>query len=111
MLYLTITLFAMAAFIGVIILKNWLTAGNTSNTVVYAHGGFAAAALVLLLIHVLKNPGTSLYTSLILFVIAALAGFYMFFRDLKGIMSPVWLAVVHGLVAVAAFLILIFTIV
>jgi hypothetical protein len=48
MLYLIIGLFACAAIIGVIILKNWLTSANTSRTVVYAHGIFVAIALILL---------------------------------------------------------------
>ena len=106
MLYLTIGLFAIAAVMGIIILKNWLTSANTSRTVVYAHGIFAAIALVLLLVHTLRDPATGLKTSLILFVVAALGGFYMFFRDLKGKYSPVWLAVTHGLLAVAGFIFL-----
>ena len=103
MLYLTIGLFAVAALIGVLILKNWLTSATTSKTVVYAHGIFAALALVLLLYYTIQNPSGSLKTSLILFVIAALGGFYMFFQDLKGKFSPTWLAFVHGLLAVAGF--------
>ncbi len=106
MLYLTIGLFSIAAIIGVIILKNWLTAANTSRAVVYAHGLFAAIALVLLLVHTLQSPAAGLKTSLILFLLAALGGFYMFFRDLKGKNSPVWLAVTHGLIAVAGFVFL-----
>jgi hypothetical protein len=111
MLYLTTGLFALAAIIGVIILKNWLTSAKTPRSVVYAHGVFAAAALVLLFIYVLNHPSTSLRTSLILFVIAALGGFYMFFQDLKGIFSPNWLAIVHGLLAVTAFLFLLFSVI
>ena len=106
MLYLTIGLFALAAIIGLIILKNWLTSANTSRTVVYAHGIFAALALVLLLVYWLQNPASNLQTCLVLFVIAALGGFYMFFRDLKGKFSPTWLAVVHALLAVSAFIVL-----
>ena len=103
MLYLTIGLFALAAIIGVIILKNWLTSANTSRTVIYTHGVFAAAALVVLSVLLVRDPSTALQTSLIFFVIAALGGFYMFFQDLKGKFSPTWLAVVHGLLAVAGF--------
>ena len=96
----------MAAIIGLVILKNWLTSANTSRTVVYAHGIVAAVALVLLLVQVLRNPANNLRTSLILFVIAALGGFYMFFRDLKGKFSPIWLAVTHALLAVGGFVVL-----
>jgi hypothetical protein len=103
MLYAIIGLFAIAAVIGLIILKNWLTAQNTSRATIYTHGIFAALGLVLLIVYYFQNEAKSLQTSIILFLVAAIAGFYMFFRDLKGKMSPTWLAIVHGLVAVAAF--------
>lgn len=111
MLYFTIALFALAAVMGIIILKNWLTSANTTRTVIYSHGIFAAAGLVLLLVYFLDNPANNIKTSLIIFAIAAIGGFYMFFRDLKGKMSPVWLAVVHGLLAVTAFVILILAVI
>jgi hypothetical protein len=106
MLYLTIGFFALAAVIGLIILKNWLTSANTSRTVVYAHGIVAAVALVLLLVQTLRNPAGTLNTSLILFVVAALGGFYMFFQDLKGKFSPIWLAVTHALIDIGGFVML-----
>ena len=106
MLWLTIALFALAAVIGIIILKNWLTSANTSRTVIYLHGIFAAAGLIILIYYYINNPENNLKTSLILFAIAAAGGFFMFFRDLKGIMSPVWLAIVHALLAVSGFVFL-----
>lgn len=106
MLYLNIALFAVAAIIGLIILKNWLTSANTSRTTVYLHGIFAAAGLIFLIIQYIKTPLANYKWSLILFAVAAVAGFYMFFKDLKGIFSPTWLAVVHGLVAVTGFVFL-----
>jgi len=111
MLYLIIALFAIAAIIGLTILKNWLTSAKTSRGVVYAHGTFAALALVLLLIHVLQNPAGHLRTSLALFIIAAIGGFYMFFRDLKGKFSPTWVAVIHALIAVSGFIVLLLTVI
>ena len=111
MLYLNIALFAIAAIIGVIILKNWLTSATTSRTVVYAHGIFAAAGLVILFIYFMKNAQQDIKTSLILFAVAAVAGFYMFFQDLRGKFSPTWMAVVHGLVAVAGFVFLLMAVI
>ena len=111
MLYLIIGLFALAAVLGIIIFKNWLTSANTPRTVVYLHGIFAAIALVLLLVIALQQGVKSLQTAVVLFVIAALGGIYMFVRDLRGKFSPTWLAAVHGLLAVAGFLVLIFYIV
>src|SRR5689334_637359 len=106
MLYLTIGLFGLAAVIGLIILKNWLTSANTSRTVVYAHGVFAAVGLILLLVQTLRNPSSNLKTSLILFLIATIGGFYMFFHDLKGKFSPTWLAIIHALIALSGFIFL-----
>jgi hypothetical protein len=106
MLYLTIALFAIAAVIGLIIFKNWLTSANTSRTVVYAHGIFAALGLVLLLVATLRNSESHLRTSLVLFAVAAVGGFYMFVRDLKGKFSPIWLAATHAVIAVAGFVFL-----
>lgn len=106
MLYVTLGLFALAAIIGLVILKNWLTSANTSRTVVYAHGAVAAIALVLLIVQAVQNPAGSLRASLVLFLIAAIGGFYMFFQDLKGKFSPTWLAVAHALIAVGGFVFL-----
>jgi len=111
MVYISIGLFAVAAIIGVIILKNWLTSAKTSRAVIYSHGLFAAAALVLLLVYVLRNPSTTLQISLTLFIAAASGGFFMFFRELKGKLSPMWLAIVHGLLAVAGFGVLLVTVI
>lgn len=108
MLYTAIALFALAAILGLIIFKNWLTSAHTSRGVVYAHGIFAAIALVVLLVFVMRNPVNSLQISVGLFAVAAIGGFYMFFQDLKGKFSPMWLAVIHALIAVAGFGVLVF---
>lgn len=106
MLYLTIGLFAIAAVVGVVILKNWLTAGTTSRSVIYGHGIFAALGLGLLVMLMVNNPNTGYRNALIFFILAALGGFYIFFRELKGKFSPTWLAIVHALLAVIGFVIL-----
>jgi NAD/NADP transhydrogenase beta subunit len=108
MLYITIALFALAAIVGFIILKNWLTSAETSRTTVYLHGIFAALALVLLVVYAFQNPTNYPKASIVLFVIGALIGFYMFAEDLKKKFSPTWLAVVHALFGVAGFLLLLF---
>jgi NAD/NADP transhydrogenase beta subunit len=108
MLYATIVLFALAAVVGFIILKNWLTSAETSRTTVYLHGVFAALALVLLVVYAFQNPANYPKASIILFVIGALLGFYMFAEDLRKKFSPTWLAVVHALFGVAGLLVLLF---
>ncbi|MGZ3853447.1 MAG: hypothetical protein ACXVBX_11700 [Flavisolibacter sp.] len=108
MLYATIVLFALAAVIGFIILKNWLTSADTSRTTVYLHGIFAALALILLVVYAFQNPANYPKASIILFVIGALIGFYMFAEDLRKKFSPTWLAIVHALFGVSGLLVLLF---
>ena len=108
MLYFTILLFALAAVVGFIILKNWLTSAETSRTTVYLHGIFAALALVLLIFYALQNPANYPKASIILFAIGALLGFYMFAEDLRKKFSPTWLAIVHAIFGIAGFLVLLF---
>ena len=108
MLYTTIALFAAAAIVGFIILKNWLTSATTSRTTVYVHGIFAAFALIILIIYAFQNSAHYPKASIILFIVAALIGFYMFAEDLKKKFSPIWLAIVHALLGVAGFLTLLF---
>ena len=108
MLYVTIVLFALAAIVGIIILKNWLTKENTSRAVVFTHGIFAAVGLIMLIVYALQNPTNYPKASIILFVIGAIGGFYMFAEDLQKKYSPIWLAIVHALLGVGGFLFLLF---
>lgn len=105
MIYVSVISFALAAVFGVILLLSLLNKQKPARTPVYLHGLFAAAGLVLLIIHALQN-GDYPQASLILFLIAAVGGFTLYFRDVKGKPGPVPLALVHAVAAVAAFLIL-----
>jgi membrane-associated protease RseP (regulator of RpoE activity) len=93
----------LAAFFGVIILAKWLSKKDVSRGIVYTHGLFAAAGLVVLIAYAMQNRDNYPNVALILFIIAALGGFYMFFRDLQNKMSPYSIAFLHGLLAVAGF--------
>ena len=108
MLYACIALFALAAVAGLTILVSLLNKKNASRAVVYTHGLLAASALVLLAVFSYNNPGNFPKYSLIFFIIAALGGFYMFARDMKGKSSPMALAGLHALLAVGGFVMLLF---
>ncbi len=103
MINFSIVVFAISAVLGLIILIRWLTKKNAPRAVVYSHGIAAAAALVALIYYAYENPDNFPMVSLILFVLAALVGFYMFALDLKKKEAPMGLAIAHGLVAVIAF--------
>jgi hypothetical protein len=103
MLYLAIALFAIAAVLGLTILVKWLTHKNAPKGVVYSHGLVAATALVLLALYSLRHPDHFPKLSLTLFVIGALGGFYLFFQDQVKKTNPLAIAFVHALLAVSAF--------
>ncbi|HNP08127.1 MAG TPA: hypothetical protein PKN99_10910 [Cyclobacteriaceae bacterium] len=103
MLYAAIALFAVAAVLGLIILLKWLSKNDASKGVIYSHGIIAATALVLIIVYALQNPAHYPQLSIILFVLGALGGFYLFFNNLKSNARPIGIAFVHALIAVAGF--------
>jgi hypothetical protein len=103
MLYLIIALFAITAVFGLSILIRWFQKSDASKTSIYLHGIFAAISLVLLIVFAYQNQDNYPKISIILFVIAAMLGFYMFARDLMKKFSPMSVAIIHALVAVCGF--------
>jgi hypothetical protein len=103
-LYLVIGLFALGAILGMYVLPVVLQKKETPKFVAFIHGAFVAAALILLIIYNSNHPG--LIESIVLFVVAALGGLVLIIRDLTGKPLPKWLAVGHGLIAVAGFVFL-----
>jgi hypothetical protein len=104
MIYLAIALFAVSAALGLTILIKWLTKKNASKAVVFSHGGIAALALVLLIVYAIQHPDHFPKVSIGIFVIAALGGFYMFFRSMNNKTSPLVIAFVHALLALSGFI-------
>lgn len=103
-------LFALAAVGGVALLA--LRARRDANpplAVAVVHGLAAAAGLVLLIVAAVQQGfPTTLSISLGLFVVAALGGFVLFATHLRDKLLPLALGVVHGLAAVAGFLVLLY---
>ena len=106
-----ILLFAVAALFGISLIIPVLQGKMPARGLVFAHGGIAALALVLLLVQFFNQPGTVPQWSVILFVVAALGGFILFANDLRKKVIPKPLALVHAAAAIAAFLILLFSVI
>ena len=100
-----IGLFALGALIGMYLLSLVLQKKETPKFVAFIHGGFVAAALILLIFFALKQEVKPI-ESIVLFIMAALGGFVLIARDLTGKSLHRWLAVGHGLIAVAGFVFL-----
>jgi hypothetical protein len=103
MIFASVALFAVSAVLGLILLTRWLTHKTAPRGVIYSHGIIAAAGIVSLGIYALQNPNHFPKASLILFIVSALGGFYMFFRDLAKKTSPLVIAFIHALLAVCGF--------
>ena len=104
-IYSVTGLFALAALLGMYLLTLVLQNKETPKFVTLLHGLFAATALVILIIYAC-NDGPDMLASIILFVMAALGGFILVYRDITAKKIPKWLALAHGLLAVTGFVIL-----
>ena len=105
-----ILLFAVAAVFGLTLIIPVLQGRTPTRAFVFIHGGVAAIALVMLIIRYVDEMSAVPQISVILFVVAALGGFVLFSRDLQKKSIPKGLALIHAGAAVAAFLILLFSV-
>jgi hypothetical protein len=100
-LYVSVALFTVGALIGMYLLTFVLQSKNTPKVAVLLHGLFVVLALVLLVAYALEAPGFA--ETIVLFIVAAVGGLVMVVRDLRSRPFPKWLAIGHGLVAIAGF--------
>ena len=75
---------------------------------VLLHGLLAAVALLLLIIVAVSQPGLGglALLALVIFLLAALGGFYLFSFQLRGKPLPSRVVLIHGSAAVLAFVLL-----
>ena len=103
-------LFLLAA-LGGLAMAGIRFSGNRNPPVWLAmgHGGLAVAGVALLAYAVLAaSAGATAMWSLILFLVAAAGGTVLFLSyEWKRELLPVWLVLVHAVVAVAGFLLLV----
>jgi hypothetical protein len=104
-IYAALTVFGMAALGGIYLLSLVLRDKQTPKLVAAIHGLFAVSGLILLIVYCTKyNPGPGL--SIGIFVVAALGGFVLIYKDLTEKKVPKWLGIVHGLTALTGYIIL-----
>lgn len=105
-------LFAAAALGGVFLAFRHLQGQSLPVPVALIHGAAAATALVLLAIAVFVDDlGDGAMLALVLFVAAALGGFYLASFHMRDDRRPTAMVLGHGLIAVTAFVILLVSIV
>lgn len=108
MLVVAALLFALAALVGITLGALHLKKKDVSVSLALVHGLAAAVGLVLLIIAVVQMSSAGpAGVALAIFVIAALGGFVLFAMHLMRKKLPPGLIVVHGLLAVVAFVVLV----
>ena len=99
--------FAVAAVGGLVLAIQHFKRAALSMPLALVHGAAGALGLVLLILGVMGGSGVAnAGLALLLFVVAALGGFFLFSHHLRGKPLPTGVVVIHALVAVTAFLIL-----
>lgn len=107
MMLTALVVFALAAVGGLVLLRMHLMKNDAPLGLAAVHGVLAAGGLVLLLWFVLQNgAGGLLWASVGLFVVAALGGFVLIIKHLRGESLPTGLMYGHGGAAVVAFILL-----
>ena len=104
---LALVLFGLAATGGLLLAFLRFSDKPLPLPLALGHGAIAAAGLVALVLAVMRagSPGQA-RIALGMFVLAALGGFALFSFQLRKKALPLGVVVVHGLVAVAAFVVL-----
>ena len=106
MILIAIAFFTVAALLGIYLLSYVLQHKNTPKGVAITHGSIAAMGLIILIIYSILYSPTPLI-SIAIFILAALGGVYLMYRDIFGKSLPIGLAVGHGLIAMIGFVFLI----
>jgi len=99
-------LFLLAAvIIGLTLLLYILKNKNTPKALVFSHGFFATLGLLALIVYALFHQIQLLMPAAI-FVVAAMGGLILAWRDLIGLSLPKSLAIGHGLIALLGIIVL-----
>jgi len=92
----------MTAILGIYLISFVLRNQQTPKAVAILHGLFAVTGLVLLISYS-NGSEPSPIVSIVVFVIAALGGLILIYKDVIEKQVPKWLAITHGLTAVIGF--------
>ncbi len=103
---IALVLFVLAALAGATLAYMRIVKKDVSMPLAIVHGIFAAAGLVTLSLGVTGMGGGGATAALIVFLLAAIGGFTLFSFHLRTRPLPVPLVLIHGIAAVAAFVLL-----
>ncbi|SRR5579883_171635 len=102
MLMTAMVFFGLAIVIGLMMLMYVLASRSVPRILSFTHGPLAVIGLVLLIIYSYLNT-SPMMAVIALFVLVALGGLTLFYKDITGKPLPKWLALVHGFIAIGTF--------
>ena len=107
MVLAAIILFTLAGILGLIMLTYVLQVRPVPKLLSFIYGPLAGIGLLILIIHAMSvNGGMVHFWSILLFIIAAAAGIYLFSSHIKTNYVPRRIAVFHSIIAIVALIIL-----
>lgn len=105
MVITAIVLITLAVILGAYLISFVLQGKNPPKGIALAHGTLAALGIIVLLIYALTTSGHHKHwESIIIFVVAATGGIYLFSRDIRHKKIPKWVAVVHGAIGLTGLI-------
>lgn len=107
MLLLMIIIFLLVALGGIFLISFILRDKNTPKGIAIIHGGAGASGILLLAFYCLLYKPVPILP-LVLFILAASIGIILLHQDLSKNNSPKKLALLHGIIALLAFISLIY---
>jgi hypothetical protein len=98
---ISIGLFAVAGLLGLYLLTLVLRNKETRKGFALIHGPLAMIGVILLASFAIRNHENQYFIAISIFALSAVGGFVLIAKDLTGGKPPKWLAILHGLLAVA----------
>lgn len=105
MVITAIVLISIAVILGGYLLSFVLKGKNPPKGIALAHGTLAALGIIILLIYALTtSEHHKHWESIMIFIVAAVGGIYLFSRDIRHKKVPKWIAVVHGVIGLTGLI-------
>ena len=97
MVITAVVLIGLAVLLGLYLISFVLKSKIPPKGIAILHGSLAVLGIVVLLIYALTTTEHHKHwDSLIIFLLAAAGGVYLFSKDIRHLKIPKWVAVVHG---------------
>lgn len=97
MVIAAVVLISLAVLLGLYLISFVLRKKIPPKGVAIIHGSLAVLGIAILIIYALTTQEHHKHwDSIVIFLVAAAGGFYLFSKDIRHLKIPTWVAVVHG---------------